>query len=112
MKEGSIAMADLQKGASLAELQRYVSLCEAERGFSEQDSLEKCLLLGEEMGELFKAVRKATGLKTDPGSFVPDVGEELADILNYLLAIANRFDIDLDAAFAEKERVNRTRSWA
>ena len=95
----------------MAELQHYVGLCEGERGFSGQNSLEKCLLLGEEVGELFKAVRKATGLKTDPVSPISHVGEELADILNYLLAIANRFDIDLDAAFAEKERVNRARSW-
>ena len=104
-------MADLRQGASLAELQHYVRLCEAERGFERQNSLEKCLLLGEEVGELFKAVRKASGLKTDPASSVSHIGEELADILNYLLAIANRFDIDLDAAFADKERVNRTRSW-
>jgi NTP pyrophosphatase (non-canonical NTP hydrolase) len=104
-------MVDLRPGASLKELQHYVRLCEAERGFAEQSSLEKCLLLGEEVGELFKAVRKASGLKTDPVSSVPQVSEELADILNYLLAIANRFDIDLDMAFADKERVNRTRSW-
>jgi len=104
-------MAELRRGSSLGELQDYVRLCEAERGFGDQNSLEKCLLLGEEVGELFKAVRKASGIKIDPDSSVSQVSEELADILNYLLAIANRFEIDLDTAFADKERTNRTRSW-
>ena len=104
-------MADLAEGSSLSELQRYVRSCEEERGFLAQSAIEKCLLLGEETGELFKAVRKASGLKTDPTSEAADVGEELADILNYVLAIANRFAVDLDAAFRAKERRNSQRSW-
>ena len=105
-------MTELRRGFSLSELQAYVHICEAERGFAGESSLEKCLLLGEEVGELFKAVRKASGMKIDPDSSVSQVSEELADILNYLLAIANRFGIDLDAAFADKERTNRFRSWS
>jgi NTP pyrophosphatase (non-canonical NTP hydrolase) len=104
-------MVDLAEGSSLAELQRYVKGSEGERGFFAQSALEKCLLLGEETGELFRAVRKASGLRTDPDSKSADVGEELADILNYVLAIANRFDIDLDAAFRLKELRNRQRVW-
>ena len=75
-------MTDLVEGSSLAALQRYVDACEYERGFSAQSVIEKCLLLGEETGELFRAVRKASGLKTDPASKAVDVGEELADMLN------------------------------
>lgn len=104
-------MTDLVEGSSLAALQRYVDACEYERGFSAQSVIEKCLLLGEETGELFRAVRKASGLKTDPASKAVDVGEELADMLNYLLAIANRFSVDLDAAFRLKESRNRQRLW-
>lgn len=104
-------MTDLVEGSSLAALQRYVDACENERGFSAQSAIEKCLLLGEETGELFRAVRKASGLKTDPASKAVDVGEELADILNYLLAIANRFSVDLDAAYRLKESRNRQRLW-
>jgi len=95
--------------ATLADLQRYVAELEARRGFDSQTIIDKCLLLGEEVGELFKAVRTAEGLKVDvPGG---EVAEELADVLIFLCAIANRSGVDLDAAFRAKEAVNRTRVW-
>ncbi len=36
---------------------------EIDRGFTEQNILQKCLMLGEEVGELFKAIRKKKKLK-------------------------------------------------
>lgn len=39
------------------------------------------------------------------------VAEELADIGIYLCAIANRYNVDLEQAFRDKEEVNRTRVW-
>ena len=99
----------LSSRPTLQLFQAYVAELEAERGFAEQSIIDKCLLLGEEVGELFKAVRTREGLKTDmPGS---DVSGELADILIYLCAIANRCDIDLESAFREKELLNETRTW-
>lgn len=97
--------------SSLNQLQAHVAQAEQERGFQAQSAADKCLLLGEEVGELFKAVRKASGLTIDPHSQIGDVGNELADILNYVLAIANRYHIDLGEAFANKEAVNQTRTW-
>ena len=44
--------------ATLKNLQRYVTELEHERGFIHQTTIEKCLLMGEEMGEIFKAIRK------------------------------------------------------
>jgi|TARA_B100000315_G_scaffold256213_1_gene301603 NTP pyrophosphatase (non-canonical NTP hydrolase) len=80
------------------------------RGFADQSAVLRCLLLGEEVGELFKAVRTRERLKVDvPGS---NIGSELADILIYLCAIANRYDIDLEAAFRTKEDMNKTRGWS
>ena len=96
---------------TLRELQTYVRDCEVERGFSEESSLQKCLLLGEEVGELFKAVRHASGMSVDPCSSIHEVASELADVLNFVLAIANRHDIDLGQAFVEKERTNSQRKW-
>jgi NTP pyrophosphatase (non-canonical NTP hydrolase) len=93
-------------------LQQYVAHTEVQRHFDTQSATEKCLLLGEEVGELFKAVRKASGLAIDPHSDGKEVGNELADILNYLLAIANRYQIDLGEAFVAKELINQTRTWA
>lgn len=97
--------------SSLSQLQAHVAQAELDRGFLAQSATDKCLLLGEEVGELFKAVRKTSGLAIDPQSEVGDVGSELADILNYLLAIANRYHIDLGEAFVSKEAVNQTRTW-
>lgn len=51
-------MLPLQSAAALDDLQRYVAKTEEERGFSNRDVMQRCLLLGEEVGELFKAVRK------------------------------------------------------
>ena len=73
--------------------------------------MQKCLLLGEEVGELFKAVRRSEGMGVDVSSISHDVGAELADILNYLLAIANRYGVDLDSAFLKKEQMNSERNW-
>ncbi|MEZ4435681.1 MAG: hypothetical protein R3F65_25060 [bacterium] len=39
------------------------------------------------------------------------VAEELVDVLNYLLAIANRLDIDVEAAFRRKNEANLDRTW-
>lgn len=96
---------------TLKDFQKYVVELELQRGFSDQNAIEKCLLLGEEMGELFKAVRKSMKLKTDINSNVGTVKEEIADILIYLCAIANRFDINIEEAFREKEEINKLRKW-
>jgi len=53
---------------------------EVERGFDEQMVIRKCLLLGEEMGELFKAIRKSDGMKVDSTSHIGVADEELAEI--------------------------------
>lgn len=104
-------MPNLQPQPTLRDLQTYVTELENERGFFSQGPLEKCLLLGEEVGELFKAIRKAQKIKIDENSKVGSIGHELADVLIYLCSIANRYEIDLEAAFREKEEENKTRVW-
>jgi NTP pyrophosphatase (non-canonical NTP hydrolase) len=84
---------------------------EDERGFSHRDVVQQCLLLGEEVGELFKAVRKHTRMRVETTSVTGTVDEELADVLIYLCAIANRLDISLDEALRKKEAHNETRTW-
>ena len=95
----------------LDSIQQYVKELEVERGFDHQTVIEKCLLLGEEVGELFKAIRKTERIKIDTNSQKHEVGNELADILIYLCAIANRYNIDLETAFREKEEINEKRKW-
>ena len=97
--------------ATLKNLQVYVNELEHERGFIQQTIIEKCLLMGEEMGELFKAIRKTESISTDHNSETFQVGEELVDILIYICAIANRSGIDLEESFRAKEEINKRRVW-
>jgi NTP pyrophosphatase (non-canonical NTP hydrolase) len=101
----------LPSNPSLAQFQQYVIELEKERGFSDQNILQKSLMLGEEVGELFKAIRKQQNIKMDQKSVVGSVEEELADILIFICSIANRLDIDLEKAFRDKEEINKTRTW-
>ncbi len=101
----------LNTNPNLSDFQTYVKKMEVERGFEEQTVLQKCLMLGEEVGELFKAIRKKENIKIDINSNTASVDEELADIFIYLCAIANRYDIDLEDAFRNKETINNKRIW-
>ena len=104
-------MPKLKENPKLSEFQKYVEELELERGFSDQSTIDKCLLLGEEVGELFKAIRKSEGLLVDNNSNFTEIGDELADIFIYLCAIANRKNIDLEEAFRKKEEKNKQRTW-
>jgi NTP pyrophosphatase (non-canonical NTP hydrolase) len=104
-------MPELNKNPTLKHFQQYVTELENERGFSHQTIIDKCLLLGEEVGELFKAVRKSEGLAVDTNSSFTEIGDELTDIFIYLCAIANRKGIDLETAFLKKEVKNKQRVW-
>lgn len=104
-------MPTLPFNPTLIDYQKYVIELEKERGFFEQTVKDKCLLLGEEVGELFKAIRKETHMSVDPHSKVTSCQEELADIFIMLCSIANRLDINLEKAFQEKEEINKVRTW-
>lgn len=104
-------MPELKEKPTLATFQKYVTELEHERGFINQTTTDKCLLLGEEVGELFKAVRKTEGLAIDSNSTFTEIGDELTDIFIYLCAIANRKGISLEEAFRAKEKKNKTRTW-
>jgi NTP pyrophosphatase (non-canonical NTP hydrolase) len=104
-------MVPLSEAQALSGVQRYVAEMEEERGFSHRTVIQQCLLLGEEVGELFKAIRKQQNLTVDPRSRIDNVEEELADVLIYLCAIANRLDVDLEDAFRKKEARNEERVW-
>ena len=111
-KLSSECMPILKENPTLKDFQKYVKELEIERGFENEDVLKKCLLLGEEIGELFKAIRKKDKIiKVDHNSKFSSVDEELVDIVIYICAIANRFDIDLEKAFRAKEEINKKRTW-
>jgi NTP pyrophosphatase (non-canonical NTP hydrolase) len=104
-------MEPLSQGASLAQIQSYVATMEAERHLDKQDLPSQCLKLGEEVGELFRAVRKLQGSPQDPSGRIADVGDEAVDTLILLVSIVNRCGINLEGAFRTKEARNETRVW-
>jgi len=101
----------LKSQPTLKDFQKYVHQMEDDRGFTEQGVLQKCLMLVEEVGELFKIIRKKEKIKIDHNSKFGSVDEELADIFIFLCTIANRFDVDLEKAFRDKEKINEKRVW-
>lgn len=116
----------LPEKASMADFQRYIHDLEAMHGWLTVDLVHNCFLMGEEVGELFKAVRKHlkyweespegagedVAPSADEAASKAHVAEEIVDVLNYLLAIANRLNIDVEAAFVEKNTRNQGRTWA
>ena len=105
-------MEPLNLGASLPDIQDYVRRMETERGLDHQDLPSQCLKLGEEVGELYRAVRKLQGNPQDPSGRTADVGDEAVDALILLMSIVNRCDVSLEDAFRAKEARNETRLWA
>ena len=109
---------ELPEGAPLRAYQRYVHELEAAKGWLDVDLVHNCFLMGEEVGELFKAVRRfekifvqAEAPDAEADERRADVADEIVDVLNYLLAIANRLDIDVEEAFRRKNAENQRRSW-
>lgn len=104
-------MPELLLHPTLQNFQEYVKTLEEERGFTEQTSLQILLLLGEEVGELFRAVRKRENIAFSAQTTSANLEEELADVFIYLLSIANRYQLDLESAFRLKEEQNKKRVW-
>jgi NTP pyrophosphatase (non-canonical NTP hydrolase) len=96
---------------TLADYQQLVARLMTERGFDDNTTAEEFMLLLEEAGEFAKAVRKASGRRTDKNSAVFEVTEEAADVFWLLLALCNRLGIDLEQAFRDKEAKNQKRKW-
>ena len=104
-------MLSLDQNPTLKDFQKYVIDLENERGFADKTVLQKCLMLGEEMWELFQAIRKEENITIDHNSKFGTIEEELADIIIYICSIANSYNINLEEAFRKKEEVNKKRIW-
>lgn len=105
-------MANLPEYPTLPQLQQYLDEVCKERGWTKDSYAEKFLLFTEEVGELAKAIRKTQGLYQEKARQKRlDLEEEFADVLSYLLDLANYFQVDLEKAFREKEEVNAARTW-
>jgi NTP pyrophosphatase (non-canonical NTP hydrolase) len=91
---------------TLPALQGYVRAMVAARNFT-RDPNEIFILLVEEVGELATEFKHRTYY---PERYDPrNCGHEIADILLYLLDLANAFDLDLMAVWHRHERANDVR---
>ena len=102
----------LPKNPTLTDFCKYSLILEQVRGFEDQTVKDKCILLGEEVGELLKAIRHKEGMVIDKNKENSEnISLELADVFGLILAIANKYEIDLEKAFREKEEINKKRIW-
>lgn len=60
----------------------------------------------EEVGELSEVMRKNVRMK-ETGEIKGTIEEELHDIMYYVLALANIYEIDLEECFIKKDEINR-----
>lgn len=97
-------MNTLRNNFTLLDLQKYILEGWIQLGFNKLSAPQRCLMLGEEVGELFKSVRKQEHIPIGKKSTVSPIADELSDVLKQVCAIANYFHIDLEEAFKEKER--------
>jgi NTP pyrophosphatase (non-canonical NTP hydrolase) len=103
----------LKPNPTLGDIQTYVKDMGIERGFDQQSPMQAAILLGEEVGELFKVIRKHhAGIAIDARkTYQLDAAGEIADIIIVLSCIANRLGVDMEQAFREKEEHNKQRVW-
>ncbi|MBN1813897.1 MAG: nucleotide pyrophosphohydrolase [Anaerolineae bacterium] len=75
------------------------------------DPLRIFALLTEEVGEVASELKRTWSPNYESFS-KKDLGDELADVLVCLLALANQFDIDIEEALREKLlRKDSQRTW-
>ncbi len=96
----------------LGDFQRFHERLDQQKQFL-TDPYLNFILLQEEMGELARAfaqrwVAEATG---QFDSTLPAIREELADVLAYILKLANYAGINLEDAYLDKMRQNMGREW-
>jgi len=88
---------------SISQLQIYISGKITQRGFDDETLEQRLMLLTEEIGELNKACRKRSGIKTGQHSNDHQIGHEIADVINMIFAVAIELGIDVEAEYSDKE---------
>lgn len=105
----------LKENPTLKDIQEYIVQMKIERGFNVVDKSFECLCLAEEVGELIAAVKRTyiSNIRdiNKPCICKEDVSDEIADVLIFLLNIANMCDINVEEAFRNKEEKNKQRTW-
>ena len=99
-------MSRQNKNISLKDLQAFVS---QQHSAKKRHRQKYFLKLIEEVGELSEMIKDDKRLEPDNGKIKAiknTVEEELADVLYFLLALANTYHVDLQETFIQKQRYN------
>lgn len=100
----------------LGDFQQFHRQIDREKGFF-TDPYFNVLRLQEEVGELSRAFAqrwKAAAhnhMQPSMDASRAAIREELADVLAYVIKLANYMEIDLETAYLDKMRINATRDW-
>lgn len=94
----------LKKALTIKDLQNHIKTVD----FHPDKKHEVVLKLFEEVGELSVEMRKEHQRGLTP-RIRTNIKHELYDVLHYVTYIANIYDIDLEEAIIEKDRINRER---
>jgi NTP pyrophosphatase (non-canonical NTP hydrolase) len=86
---------------TISQLQKYIK----EQDYNPDLKQGYFLKLAEEVGELARAMHKNVTPATE-SEFKGTIEEELYDVIYYVLAIANCYDIDVDKWIYVKEKLN------
>jgi len=94
----------LKEPLTLKELQNYIK----QTDYNPSKREHYFYKLVEEVGELSEVIRKDKRLASQAnGSIKGTIEEELYDVLYYVAALANVYDIDLEQCFKLKEEINK-----
>lgn len=88
-------------GITISYLQEYIKA----KDFHPELKEKYFMKLTEEVGELSRAMRKDLRPETE-GAIKETIEEELWDVVYYILAIANTYEIDLEKVIPIKEKLN------
>lgn len=94
----------MEEQVTIRQLQAYIKA----KDFHPDRKSGYFLKLVEEVGELSEAIRKDLRMN-QPGQIKGTLEEELYDVLYYVLALANVYDVDIERCFHLKEAINRTK---
>jgi len=96
----------------IKQLEEHIAQKIRERGFEDEGVHERLLLLAEEVGELINAVRHVSGMNVDKQRAARnEVGEEVADVINLVFAVAIKMGIDVEKEFIKKEETIDKRTY-
>jgi len=85
----------------LKKFQKEVYQNKIDKGFNVTDIFLEFCYTQKELSEAFEAYNKK----------LPDLGEELADVMIYLLGMAEILDIDLEKEITKKHEKNKARKY-